>query len=133
MNIRYFFTQQAAKIQPPVQIKRFYKAATVERANSTHPMHQWVVKLDGKTVKTPSRNLLEVPTPQLAASIAHEFNMQADFIRSTTMPLLTLSRTAIEMDNDDRIRKFTETSLVNYLERDTLLFREDKESKLYKI
>ncbi|CAD8194222.1 unnamed protein product [Paramecium pentaurelia] len=131
--IRFRFSEQV-QVQQPKQLKRFYKEATVEMAtNPTNPYHQWLVKLDGKTVKTPYKNTLAVPSPQLASFIAHEFNMQTDNIRPTTMPLLNLAKNAIDIEADDRIRQFMEQSIISYLERDTVLFRENPDTKLYKI
>lgn len=59
--------------------------------------------------------------------------MQTEYIRPTTMPLMTLARNAIDIDSDERIRQYMEKSVLSYLERDTVLFREDPSSKLYKI
>jgi ATP synthase F1 complex assembly factor 2 len=59
--------------------------------------------------------------------------MQTEYIRPTTMPLMTLARNAIDIEADERIREFMEKSVLSYLERDTVLFREDPSSKLYKI
>ena len=59
--------------------------------------------------------------------------MQTEYIRPTTMPLMTLARNAIDIDSDERIRQYMEKSVISYLERDTVLFREDPSSKLYKI
>jgi len=58
--------------------------------------------------------------------------MQKEVLRPSTMPLLTMARNATDIDHDDRIREFMERSIVNYLERDTLLYREEIGSKLHK-
>lgn len=78
---------------------------------SDHERHQYGVYLDGRIVKTPMRNKLALPSYELAFVIAHEFNMQSDYLRPATMPILSLSRTTIDMDLQSNIRENIETSI----------------------
>ncbi len=54
------------------------------------------ILLDGRPVKTPSRNTLVVPSDSLAAAIAEEWDAQAVKIEPKNMPLSQLSITAID-------------------------------------
>lgn len=45
-------------------------------------------------------------------------------IKPNTMPLMTLARNAVDIEADERMRIFVEQSIINYLERDTVLFRD---------
>jgi chaperone required for assembly of F1-ATPase len=54
------------------------------------------VRLDGKSVRTPLRAALIVPSEALAAAIAGEWEAQTDTIRPETMPLTRLAATAID-------------------------------------
>lgn len=40
------------------------------------------------------------------------------------MPLMTLARNAVDIEADESMREFMEHSIISYLERDTVLFRE---------
>ncbi|CAK73838.1 unnamed protein product (macronuclear) [Paramecium tetraurelia] len=131
--LKFRFTEQISTSQT-LQIKRFYKDVKIEMAfGEADPYRQWLVKLDGKTVKTPSKNELSIPTPQLAQRIADEFSAQAEFINPATMPLMTLARNAVDIEADENMREFMEHSIISYLERDTVLFREQSHSELYQI
>ena len=71
---------------PARPMKRFYKQATVS------PEEGGVaVLLDGRPVRTPGRNLLRVPTEELAEAIAGEWNGQGEQIDARAMPLTGLA------------------------------------------
>ncbi|CAD8064335.1 unnamed protein product [Paramecium primaurelia] len=131
--LKFRFTEQISTSQVQ-QIKRFYKDVKIEMAfGVVNPQNQWLIKLDGKIVKTPSKNELALPTPQLAQCIADEYNQQTEFINPITMPLMTLARNAVDIEADESMREFMEHSIISYLERDTVLFREQSHSELYQI
>lgn len=74
--------------------KRFYKQVTTRLADDGNG---WTVMLDYKTLKTPSKRPLKLPTPSLAKAIAAEWEYQhTDGIRPFTMPLMRLACTALE-------------------------------------
>ena len=51
---RYF-----SSFQPSAAIKKFYKNVTIEKTDKhPHEMHQYIIKLDGKQMRTPNKNLL---------------------------------------------------------------------------
>lgn len=57
----------------------------------------WTVMLDYRTLKTPSKRPLKLPTLALAKAIAAEWEyQQTDGIRPFTMPLMKLACTALE-------------------------------------
>lgn len=74
--------------------KRFYKKVTTRLADDGKG---WHVMLDSRTLKTPSKQPLKLPTLSLAMAIAAEWDyQQIDGIRPFTMPLMILACTALE-------------------------------------
>jgi chaperone required for assembly of F1-ATPase len=95
-------------------MKRFYKAVDVVDG---------AIRLDGRAVKTPARNPLHLPTPQLADAVAAEWEAQGESIDPRTMPLTGLSNAAI-----DRVAPNPATfaaPLAAYAETDLLCYRAD--------
>lgn len=96
-------------------MKRFYKEVSVAPVDGG-----FAVLLDGRSVKTPARNTLILPTEKLAAAIAVEWRAQGDDVVATSMPLLRLSNTVIDgvMPNRDgvidAILRFGENDLICY-------------------
>ncbi|MGJ8573355.1 MAG: ATP12 family chaperone protein [Hoeflea sp.] len=72
--------------------KRFYKQAAVIPGKEGG----FVVALDGKPVRTRSRQELGVPQADLAAALAAEWDAQKDKIDPATMPLTRMVNTAID-------------------------------------
>jgi chaperone required for assembly of F1-ATPase len=72
-------------------MKKFYKKAEAGTAPGGY-----VVRLDGKTIKTPLKNHQIVPSPQLAAEMAMEWDRQGDEIKPAIMPLTQLANTMID-------------------------------------
>lgn len=72
--------------------KRFYKEA------SAAPREEggFAVLLDGRTVKTPARAPLVVPSRALAGAMADEWAAQGEFVDPRTMWLTRLANTAID-------------------------------------
>ncbi|KAF5740440.1 putative ATP synthase mitochondrial F1 complex assembly factor 2 mitochondrial precursor [Tripterygium wilfordii] len=74
--------------------KRFYKQVTTRVSEDGIG---WTVMLDYRTLKTPSKRPLKLPTLALAKAIAAEWEYQlTDGIRPFTMPLMRLACTALE-------------------------------------
>jgi len=69
-------------------VKRFYTAAIVGEGRR--------ILLDGKTVKTPGRRDLALPTDALADAVADEWNAQDREIDPRSMPLTGLANAAID-------------------------------------
>ncbi|KAL4484413.1 hypothetical protein ABPG74_019590 [Tetrahymena malaccensis] len=107
-------------------MKKFYKKATVQKLeNPEHSNHLYGVFLDGKIIRTPLRNKLALPTYELAFVIAHEFNMQNEYLKPATMPITSISRTTVDMDIQQNIRQHIEDSVNQFVRNDTILFREE--------
>ncbi|KAL6143196.1 hypothetical protein ACLB2K_053891 [Fragaria x ananassa] len=74
--------------------KRFYNQVTTRKADDGNG---WTVMLDYRTLKTPSKRPLKLPTLGLAKAIAAEWEYQeTDGIRPFMMPLMKLACTALE-------------------------------------
>ncbi|KAF6150052.1 hypothetical protein GIB67_002834 [Kingdonia uniflora] len=74
--------------------KRFYKQVTTREAEDGNG---WNVMLDYRTLKTPSKRNLKLPSLALAKAIAAEWEYQDDDgIRPFMMPLMRLACTALE-------------------------------------
>lgn len=96
--------------------KRFYKKAAAGPHDGGH-----AVLLDGKTVKTPSKRALVVPTLALAEAMATEWEAQHEEIDPRTMWLTKLANTAIDLVAPRRAEVIAE--LVNYSGTDLLCYR----------
>ncbi|CAM4248276.1 ATP12 family chaperone protein [Palleronia rufa] len=71
--------------------KRFWTAARTEPAPGGHR-----VLLDARPIRTPAGAPLVVPTPELAAGIAREWDAQVEFVRPATMPMTRTANSAID-------------------------------------
>jgi chaperone required for assembly of F1-ATPase len=99
-------------------VKRIYRTVATERTAAGHAL-----TLDGKRMRTPGRRELLLPTTQLAAAIAAEWDAQVDEIRPATMPLTRLAATAIDRTADQRDLTIAETA--NYAGADLVCYRAD--------
>jgi len=96
--------------------KRFWKNAEVVAVGGGFTVH-----LDGRTIKTPAKALLEVPTRALADLIAAEWQAQGERIAPETMPATRAANAAI-----DKVRgQFAEVAalVAAYGETDLLCYR----------
>ncbi len=99
-------------------MKRFWKEATVVQAGE-----RWAIELDGRPVRTPLREALQVPTRALADAIAAEWNAVEDDIDPRAMPMTGLANAAI-----DRVaanRAAFAANLAKYAEADLACYRAD--------
>ena len=102
--------------------KRFYEAVTVAEAAAPAGggVHTWSILLDGKTVRTPAKAVLAVPTRALAEAVAEEWRAQGERIDPATMPLTRLVNSAIdgvrgrEAAVRDDIAKYAASDLLCY-------------------
>lgn len=99
-------------------MRRFYQAAAAspEEGGVT-------ILLDGRPVRTPGRNLLRVPTEELAEAIAAEWDAQGEEIDPRSMKLTGLANAAIDRVAPDPA-VFART-LADYGGSDLLCYRAD--------
>jgi len=80
----------------------------------------YAIQLDGRTVKTPARNVLTVPSSALAVGIVEEWNAQGERIDHQSMPMTRFANTALdnvrgrEDDIVDEIAAFAGNDLLCY-------------------
>ena len=72
-------------------MKRFYTEVRTE-ANADG----YVITLDGRTVMSPGKETLCLPTQALAEAVAEEWRAQDGDINTATMPISTLANTAVD-------------------------------------
>jgi chaperone required for assembly of F1-ATPase len=82
--------REQAAMRGPLS-KRFYKDVSVR-----HDEEGWSVLLDGRSVKTPGKRSLSLPTEALADAVAAEWRAQDKVIDPATMPVTRIANTAIE-------------------------------------
>jgi chaperone required for assembly of F1-ATPase len=97
-------------------VKRFWKDVSVEREADG-----WGIRLDGRSVKTPARVSLQVPTIALAEAIADEWCAVGEKIDPRAMPLTGLANAAVDRVAPDR-QAFAE-GLARYAEADLACYR----------
>lgn len=99
----------------PALAKRLYKSATIETRDGG-----LVVLLDGRTIMTPRKRELVVPSAALAEALAAEWAAQGERIDPATMPLTRIATTAIDAVADhmtavaDDIVAFAASDLLCY-------------------
>ncbi|MCF1467495.1 ATPase [Agrobacterium vitis] len=103
--------------------KRFYKDVTIAAGQDGH-----AVLLDGKTVKTPARNALVLPTEPLAALVASEWQAQAEVIDPATMPVTRLVNTALDAVSTNTQEVLDD--IVRFCGNDMLCYRADAPQEL---
>lgn len=82
--------REAAALRPP-KPKRFYAEASVTEGEAG-----FGIALDGRALKTPKRRPLTLPSRDLAAAIAAEWQAQEAEIEPSRMPLTQLANTVVD-------------------------------------
>jgi chaperone required for assembly of F1-ATPase len=98
-------------------MKRVYKSVESCRAADGG----WGVALDGRTLRTPAKRELRVPSEALAAAIAAEWDAQKPEIHPATMPLTRLAATAIDRTAEKRCEIVA--AVTNFAATDLLCYR----------
>mmetsp|Transcript_21578 Transcript_21578/g.69486 ORF Transcript_21578/g.69486 Transcript_21578/m.69486 type:complete len:282 (+) Transcript_21578:91-936(+) len=101
--------------RPAAAAKRFYKRTGVAEAEGGY-----VVTLDHRTLKSPARNDLVLPSRALALAVSAEWDAQTSVIEPVAMPLMSLAATAV--DQVTRERDFVLQNVANYARTDTTCF-----------
>ncbi|MDX1737972.1 MAG: ATP12 family protein [Alphaproteobacteria bacterium] len=99
-------------------MKRFYKNADIAQTDD-----HFLVQLDGRPIKTKSKQDLLLPSEALAQLVAQEWNAQEEEIDPLSMPIMTLANTAI----DRVLPQFDEVAemIAGYGGSDLLCYRAD--------
>ncbi len=84
----------AQEAMRPVLPKRFYKEVSVGPADEGKEDAGFAILLDGRTVRTPGRHILILPTSSAAEIIAQEWQAQDEKIDPAQMPATRLANTA---------------------------------------
>ncbi|WP_377288762.1 ATP12 family chaperone protein [Rhizobium sp. SG2393] len=100
--------------------KRFYKQVTIGKAESGG----YAVLLDGRSLKTPAKNTLTVPTEALGALLRDEWDAQGETIEPDTMPVTRLVNTAIDGVSREHRAVFDE--ILRFAGTDMLCYRADR-------
>ena len=98
--------------------KRFYEAVSIAETETG-----FGVELDGKTVKTPGRVALEMPTSESAQLVADEWSAITDEINPLLMPVTRLANTAV--DGVANEMQAVMEDIVRYSSSDLLCYRAD--------
>lgn len=102
--------------------KRFYKAVSIEPGEGG-----WSILLDGRTVKTPAKRDLKVPSEDLARAVAAEWEAQVEVIDPFTMPITRILHVALDRIADvregaaDEVAKYGRTDLLSHRADDAQL------------
>lgn len=96
--------------------KRFYKEAAAGEIQGGYQ-----VLLDGRPVRTPARNLLTVPSQELAQALAQEWTAQVEYIDPGSMPLTRIVNSAL--DGVSREMGAVLADIVKYAGSDLLCYR----------
>jgi chaperone required for assembly of F1-ATPase len=100
--------------------RRFYKTVSVDTARQ--------ILLDGKPVRTPMKQILSLPSAEMAQSVAAEWDAQTKVIEPARMPLTRLANTAIDRADSERASVIKE--LVQYADADLICYRVAKPEAL---
>ena len=98
------------------RLKRFYKTVSVEKTDNGY-----TVTLDGRSIKTPGKNLLEIEHERVAIDLAKEWDDQSEFINMDTMHLTKVVNTAIDRIAPDPENVIQE--MIDYTNSDLLCYR----------
>ena len=109
-------------MQPELR-KRFYKAVSTEPRGE-----EYIVMLDGRPVRTPSKTILSLPNVELASELAQEWDGQVDVIDPATMTMTKIANTAVDgvTNKEDEVR----AELVKFAGNDLLCYRADHPQEL---
>lgn len=98
--------------------RRFY-----ERVDIAEDESGFVVKLDGKAVRTPGKTVLRLPTEAAARLVADEFSAQGKEIDPSTMPVTRIANTVVDGVATDPQAVLED--IVRYSSSDLVFYRAD--------
>ncbi len=98
--------------------KRFYKQVLTSVSDTG-----WMIKLDGRTLRSPAGALLNLPSSDLAIAVAEEWMLQGETINPANMPLFSIAVTVVDRVMSQQMAIINE--LANYGGNDLLCYRAD--------
>ena len=107
----------------PAAAKRFYTDVTVEAADGVFSIH-----LDGRPIKTQSKDVLAITSATLADAIAGEWRAQGDTLDWSTLPLTAFASTT--QDAGDTHHAQWVDRVLEYARTDLICYRADRPSSL---
>ena len=113
-----------AQIKSKMELpKRFYDSAGISETDDG-----FAVQLDGRTVRTPAKKILQLPTKPLAELVRDEWQAQKQEIDPATMPVTRLVNTALDgVVNDPQA---VIEDLLRFAGTDLLCYRADGPQRL---
>lgn len=87
-----FFVCVIFPVKTNGKTKRFYREVDVVQMNNG----MWCPLLGGRAIQTRVGKLMMVPTQSLALAIAFEWDSQLEFIKPSSMPIMTLATTSMD-------------------------------------
>lgn len=116
--------RKAAQGATPRELpKRFFKSAAIGDVDGG-----FALLLDGRTAKTPARNMLAVPDRGLAEALAREWDAQVDLIDPGKMPLTRLVNTALDRVSGEM--EAVRADIVKHAETDLICYRAEGPASL---
>lgn len=114
--------------------RRFWKKVDIAYSEGT-PADHLLIRLDGRSLKTPSGAVLAIPTDRslLATLIAKEWSEQESILHTHSLPLTSLAARAIDGLDTPSQRKGVVEALVEYLHTETICFHEDHPANLVRL
>ncbi len=103
--------------------RKFYKTVDISDHNA--------ILLDGRPVKTPMKNALQLPTRKLAEAVAMEWLAQGKVIDPESMPITKLANTALDRATAERVNVITE--IVEYAGSDLVCYWADRPPELVQL
>jgi len=104
-------------------MKRVYKSVSTDSA-----ANGFLVRLDGRELKSPAKASIILPTRALADAIAAEWNAQETDIQPDSMPLMQLAATAVDLIGPKR--EEIVAALAAYAETDLVCYRAEAPQRL---
>jgi chaperone required for assembly of F1-ATPase len=98
------------------RLKRFYKAVSVASVDGG-----FEVRLDGRPLRSPAKQPVQVPTHPVADALANEWETQTTYIEPGTMPLTRLVNTAL--DGVARERDAVAAEMARFILTDLVCYR----------
>jgi len=117
-------TQSASGVGNVLPSSSELKQRLLPTSSSNENKSKWYgVSLDGRLIKTPLGQTLSIPSAEIAAVIASEWDAQQNILNPSQMPCMTLACTTLDQTAGASDKVITEC--LSYLNHDTACFQAD--------